>query len=131
MAPGKRRDDLGAVSEQGFAAFVSGLDAGQEQQLRRVGRGAPVGVRDQPGPGKRRISRRAGPGVGDLGDAIGSRVAVGPDRHQLTGERGQRGAAGDAGQDRQPVLAELSRDTGLPAGAGVACAEGIHLLSLR
>ena len=42
--------------------------------------------------------------------------------------------AGDAGQDRQPVLAELSPDTGPPSGvvrAGVACAEGIHLLSLR
>jgi hypothetical protein len=125
MVPGKRRDNPGAVSDQGGAAFAGGLDAGQEQQLRRVGHSGPVGVRDQPGPGKRRVSRRGGPGVGDLGDAVGCRVAVGPDRHQLTGECGQRGTAGDAGQDRQPVLAELSPDTGPPSGvvrAGVVCA---------
>jgi hypothetical protein len=51
LIPAINRDNPGAVSDQGRAAFIGGLDAGHE--------------------------------------------------------RGQRGTPGNAGQDRQPVLAEL------------------------
>jgi hypothetical protein len=76
--------DLGAVHDSGASALVGGLLAGEKQEAGRVGLCRSIGVRDELGVGKARITGTLVPRFGNYRYDFRVGVSVRADCHQLT-----------------------------------------------